>query len=186
MVQQPEQAKPAPLQEAPKTEVSFVSLPNEPKPAQPKAAQSSPLPPKLVDSISIKSVAEVKVGPTKIQAEVKPLTEEDLTRYWHETAEELGLQDVMKNATVRVGEHVGRFEVDATTTYFVDEFRSHRIDVLEQMRKKTGMQMLDCRVNPLFVAQEEKVYSPDDKYNAMLEENRHLATLRKLFPEIDY
>ena len=124
--------------------------------------------------------------PTKLQAVVKPLTEEDLTRYWQETAEELKLQEVMKNAAVRVGEHVGRFEVDATTTYFVDEFRSHKIDVLERMRKKTGMQMLDCRVNPLFVAQDEKVYSPDDKYNAMLEDNRQLAALRKLFPEIDY
>ena len=140
----------------------------------------------LVGGIGIGNLPGVKVSSPRLQAEVKPLTQEDLEKYWHETGEELGLADVMKNGTVRLGEQTGRFEVDATTTYFVDEFRSHKIDVLERMRKKTGMQMLDCRVNPLFVAQDEKVYSPDDKYNAMLEDNRQLAALRKLFPEIDY
>ena len=177
---QPEQAAPTPSPEATKPETTAV------KPKVEVARTTSPFPPKLVGSISIKNVAEMKVAPSKIQAEVKPLTEEDLVRYWHETADELGLQDIMKNANVRVGEHLGRFEVDATTTYFHDEFRSHKIDVLERMRVKTGMQLLDCRVNPMFVEQDEKVYSPDDKYNTMLQSNQHLAELRRLFPEIDY
>ena len=143
--------------------------------------------PKLVGSVSIKAATANIVAPQPhLQAEVKPLTQEDLERYWKETAAELHLEEVMKNATVRIGEHIGRFEVDATTTYFADEFREHKIDVLESLRKKTGMKLLDCRVNPLFVEQNEKVYSPDDKYNAMLKENQHLALLRKLFPEIDY
>lgn len=156
----------------------------QPKPAP--APMAGGPGPKLVGSISIKAVTSVKPEPTRLQAEVKPLTQEDLERYWDEAATELGLVEVMKNATVRMGEHIGRFEVDAQTTYFADEFRSHKIDVLESLRKKTGMQLLDCRVNPLFIEQDEKAYSPDDKYNAMLEENHHLATFRKLFTEIDY
>lgn len=139
-----------------------------------------------MDTVSIKSVVDVKVEAAVPQVEVKPLTQEDLERYWKEVAAETGLTDVMKNATVRMGEHVGRFEVDAQTTYFADEFRSHKIEVLEAMRKKTGMKMLDCKVNPMFVAQDEKVYNPDDKYNAMLQSNPNLAALRHLFTEIDY
>ena len=51
---------------------------------------------------------------------------------------------------------------------------------------RTGMRMLDCKVNQLFVSKEEVTYSPDDKYKAMVEKNPHLAELRKLFPMIDY
>ena len=142
--------------------------------------------PKLVGSISIKSADDIKIEVTKLEAEVKPLTQEDLERYWKEVGEELGLAEVMKNAAVRLGEQTGRFEIDAQTTYFADEFRPHKIRVMELLRKKAGMKMLDCRVNPLFVEQDEKVYSPDDKYNAMLQSNPHLAAMRHLFSEIDY
>ena len=48
------------------------------------------------------------------------------------------------------------------------------------------MKMLDCKVNPLFVSKEEVIYSPEDKYSAMVEQNPKLAELRKLFPMIDY
>ena len=40
--------------------------------------------------------------------------------------------------------------------------------------------------NQLFVSKDEVVYSPDDKYKAMVEKNPQLAELRKLFPNIDY
>ena len=94
--------------------------------------------------------------------------------------------DVMKNATVRLGEKTGFFEVDALTTWFHDEFKTHKIDVLVAMRRRSEMPMLDCKVNPLFVGKEEIVYSPDQKYNAMLEHNPGLGNLRRLFPNIDY
>jgi hypothetical protein len=181
-----ELVKAAPMLEASKPEEIPAILSGEPEPSQPKAEQISPFPPKLVDSISIKDANEVKVELPHLQAEFKPLEQDELERYWNEAAEELELTEVMKNATVRLGEHQGCFEVDAQTVYFAEDFRSHKMAVLERIREKTGMKMLDCRVNPLFVAQEEKAYNPDDKYKAMLEENRKLALLRNLFPEIDY
>ena len=136
-------------------------------------------------SISIAGV-KPKVEVPRLQADVKPLTQEVLERYWQEAADELGLQETMQAATPRLGEHVGRFEVDAQTVWFADDFRPHKIDVLEALRRRTGMRMLDCHVNPMFVAEEEKAYSPDDKYAAMLQRNGQLAAMRRIFPEIDY
>lgn len=159
----------------------------QPTPPQPPVTAQQPKEGSLLaGSISIKPQVEVKVDTDKLQVEAKPLVQDDLERYWHEVAEELGLSEVMKNATVRVGEHVGRFDIDAQTTYFADEFRPHKIDVLEALRRRSGLRMLDCQVHPLFVEQDEKVYSPDDKYNAMLQANENLAAMRHIFPEIDY
>lgn len=140
----------------------------------------------VLGGISIKSVKE-KVEPVQhIALEVKPLTEEDLSAYWTEAGEKLGLQELLAEGVPHLGEKAGCFEVDAQTVSFHEEFKPHKIDVMEFLRGKTGMKMLDCKVNPLFVSKEEVVYSPDDKYAAMLERNPQLAELRKLFPMIDY
>lgn len=121
----------------------------------------------------------------KIQVEVKPLTQEDLERYWKETASELNLTDLMAAATVQMGENQRTIDVEATETWFAADFRPHRIEVMESLRKKSGMPMLDCNVIPLFVSKGTIIYSAEDKYKAMLDVNPKLASLRKLFPEID-
>ena len=140
----------------------------------------------LAGSISIGSIKPVKVEAPKLQAEVRPLTQEDLERYWQEAGEELDLANLLSKATVRIGERPGTIEIDAQTTYFHEDFKPHKIDVLEVLRKKTSMPMLDAKVNQKFVDQEELIYSPQDKYNAMLKQNPQLIELRKLFPQIDY
>ena len=140
----------------------------------------------LAGSISISQMTPVKPEAPKVQVEVKALTQEDLERYWHETAEELGLVELMSNADVHLGDHAGRIEINARTTWFHEDFKPHKIDVMELLRKKSAMPMLDAKVTPLFVEEDEVIYSPTDKYNAMLEHNPHLLELRKLFPQIDY
>lgn len=140
----------------------------------------------LSGSISIKAATATKVELPKLQSEVKPLSQDDLEKYWKEAADALGLSELMQAAEVRPSEQVGMFEVNAQTVYFADEFRPHKIDVLEIMRKKTGMPMLDCKIIPLYVSKEEVIYSPDAKYEAMLASNPKLLELRKLFPLIDY
>ena len=151
-----------------------------PQPAQaPKAAF-------LAGSLSISKVTPVKPEASKVQAEVKPLTQEDLERYWAEAGEELNLANLLEKATVRLGDQPGRIEIDAQTTYFHDDFKPHKIDVIELLRKKASMPMLDAKVNPKFVEAEEVIYSPIDKYNAMLQLNPKLSELRKMFPNIDY
>lgn len=140
----------------------------------------------LSGGISIKSVAppQTEVAP-KVQVEAKPLTQEDLERYWHEAAEELNLTELMAAAEVHLGENNRTIDVQATETWFATDFRPHRIEVMELLRKKSGMPMLECNVIPLFITKETVIYTAEDKYKAMLESNPQLANLRRLFPEID-
>ena len=140
----------------------------------------------LMGAISIGTVAPVKVEKPKLQAEVKELTQEDLERYWGEIGDELGLVELMKDARVRIGEQHGVIEIDAQTTYFHEEFKPHKTEVLEALREKTGMKMLDCKVNQLFVGKDEVIYSPDEKYKTMVEANPALLQMRRLFPNIDF
>ena len=175
---------------------SAPAAPPSPAPAaQPPASPSAPQPPApparpqgggLLGGISIASIKPPKAAAPRLQAEVKPLTQDDLGRYWDETAAELGLADLMKEGLPHLADHPGQIEIDAQTTWFNEEFKPHRIDVMEALRRKSGMPMLDCKVNPLFVAKDEVIYSPTDKYNAMLQQNPKLLELRKLFPMIDY
>ena len=122
----------------------------------------------------------------KLEAEVKQLTQEDLETFWKEVAAGLNLEELMKNATVKLGEQHGTIEIDAQTTYFHEEFKPHKTEVLEALRAKTGMRMLDCKVNQLFVGKDDVVYSPDEKYKVMLQANPAMLSMRKLFPNIDF
>ena len=140
----------------------------------------------LAGSISIGSIKPVKSEAPKLKTEVKPLTQEDLERYWKEAGEELGLQELLGYATVKMGERPGLIEIDAKSVSFHDEFKPHRIEVMEALRKRAGMPMLNCKVNPMFIEKDDVLYSPSDKYYAMVKQNPRLIALRKLFPIIDY
>jgi len=122
---------------------------------------------------------------SRVVADVKPLTQDDLDAYWQEAASQLGLQELLSQALPRLGEKQGTIEIDAQSVVFADDFRAHRIDVMQFLRQKAGMPLLDCKVNPMFVTQEELIYSPDNKYKAMLEANPAMLSLRRLFPDIE-
>ena len=147
-------------------------------------ASSRPAP--MLGGISIKGIGAKPAPVQHIEVEVKPLSEEDLTAYWQEAGKELGLEELLAGAVPHLGEKQGCIEIDAQTVSFHEEFKPKKIEVMEFLRKKTGMRMLDCKVNQLFVSKDEVIYSPEDKYQAMLEQNPQLAELRKLFPIIDY
>ena len=121
----------------------------------------------------------------KVQVEAKPLEQADLERYWQETATELNLTDLMKGATVSLGENHRTIDITATETWFATDFRPHRIEVMQRLREKSGMPMLDCNVIPMFISKDAIIYTAEEKYRSMLERNPSLATMRKLFPEID-
>lgn len=109
-----------------------------------------------------------------------------MERYWHEVGDELDIAELLKDASVKLGEQHGIIEIDALTTYFHEDFKPHRMDVLEALRRKSGMKMLDCKVNQLFVDKDELVYSPDEKYKAMVQSNPAMQQMRHLFPSIDF
>lgn len=157
-----------------------------PPAAQHGQAQRPQRPSLLSGSININVAPPAPTAVPKVAADVEPLTQEALERYWTEVADELDLQELLRDGQVRLGEKPGLIEVDAQTTWFHDDFRQHKLDVLTALRNKCGMPMLECKVNPLFVKKNDVLYSPDQKYNAMLERNPAIAGLRKLFPNIDY
>ena len=137
-------------------------------------------------AVSLSALKPVKAEVPRLQGDVKPLTQEDLVRYWNVAAEELKLTLLMEKGVPRIGEHSGCIEIDAQSTYFHEDFKPHRIDVMELLRKKSGMPMLECKVNPLYIEKDEVLYSPQEKYKAMLQTNPKLVELRKIFPQIDY
>ena len=127
-----------------------------------------------------------KVELPSLKVEVKPLTQERLEELWGQAAQACGLEEMLAEGKPMLDEHPGVIRVESQTTWFADEFKKHKIDVMECLRRETGMRMLDCKVVPLFVEKDDVIYSPDAKYAAMLEKNPQLFELRKLFPMIDY
>ena len=121
----------------------------------------------------------------KVQVEAKPLTQEDLEHYWQETAEELDITELMAAAKVQLSDNPRIIDIEATETWFAGDFRPHRIDVMQRLREKSGMPMLECNIKPMFVTKGTVIYTAEEKYKAMLQVNPKLASLRHLFPEID-
>lgn len=159
-----------------------AATPEASKPAAPRPA----LRPSLTGSLSIKVSEQKPSAQPRLVADLKPLTAADLSAYWQEASTALGLEELLAGGEPRLGEKPGTIEIDALNVAFHDEFRPHRIAVMEFLRDKTGMRMLDCKVNPMFVTKEELVYNPDNKYKAMLEANPDMLAMRRLFPEIDH
>ena len=156
------------------------------KPAVPAPSQEQHRAGGLAGAIRIGNIKPVQPEPSHLPEELHPLSQESLEHYWNETAEELDLHNILNNATVHLTDQPGRIEIEATTVGFADDFKPHRIAVMESIRKKSGMPLLDCKVKPLFIQKEDVPYSPTEKYAAMIKLNPHLADLRKLFPQIDY
>ena len=152
-----------------------------PSPAQPVLGKTS----LLQGSISIKASATVAPPRPRLQVDVKPLTQDDLERLWHEAGEQLGLAELLSASKVKLGDAPNTFDVEATTVYFSDDFKPHKIDVLQFIRNKTGLRMLDCKVIPLYINKEAIPYSAEEKYRIMVKQNPQLAELIKIFPEID-
>ena len=157
-------------------------MPGSPSPADAPKRPNASL---LAGGISIKLTPPPVAEPAKVHVEAKPLTQDDLERYWHETATELNLTELMAAATVALGENHRTVDVTATETWFAGDFRPHRIEVMQRMREKSGMPMLECNVIPLFVSKDVIIYTAEEKYRSMAERNPQIAALRKLFPEID-
>lgn len=132
-------------------------------------------------------LGDIKVGKamgTTAQLDVRELTQDDLSRYWGEVAAELGLKDIMDAGKPRLGEHPGKIEIDAQTVSFHDEFKPHRTEVMQAIRKKCGMPMLDCKVNQLYVEKDTVIYNAKDKYAIMQQKNPALENLLRLLPNI--
>ena len=128
---------------------------------------------------------EKEVEAPVLRTDARPLTQERLEEVWRQAGEALGIAPLLGDATVQLEEH-NNFTVVAENTFFSQDFRPRKTEVLEWIRKETGLSMIDCRVVVRYVEKDAKPSRPDDKYADMLTRNPHLASLRKLFPNLDY
>ena len=120
-----------------------------------------------------------------VVVDVEPLTQERLEALWKEAGEALNLKELLSEAKVTLTEH-NNFDIEAQNTIFSNNFKPHKLEVIEWLRAKTGLKMLDARVHVRYVEKDDVPYSPEEKYAAMQARNPHIFELRKLFPLIDY
>lgn len=139
----------------------------------------------LSGGVSIKQMAATTAEIPVLQKEVEPLTQERVEVLWQQVGEALGIADLTASAKPELQEH-SHILLHAQTTLFSNDFKPHKMDVVQWLREQTGLRMLDCSVKVRYVEKDALPYSPDDKYQYMLKQNPNLAMLRQLFPQIDY
>lgn len=141
--------------------------------------------PTLTRSISIKPSA---ARPTaSIPSEVKELTQEILENYWrevYEASDDAKLRLLMENKSLELREH-GLFYIIADNSLFETEFKPYLVQVLQQLRHKTQMPLLNCKVIVHLPEKQAMLYNANEKYAELLRRNPNLANMRELFQEID-
>lgn len=138
----------------------------------------------LAGSVSIKPQAVEAVPVSEVVVDAEALTQQRLEELWAQVGAELGIGDLLADATVTLGQR-NNFTITAQTVLFADQFAQHRTDVMQWLRRQTGLPMMDCKVVARYVEKDALPYSPDEKYRYMLEHNPQLARLRRLFPQIE-
>ncbi len=147
--------------------------------------------PRLEGMVSIKSTKEAAVVEDKRPERAeKQLTQESLEQYWQQML--LSRQQ----STPRIAELFENVKIElqqdnvivlyTVNTYLEVELKPYAVDVLEELRKSSGVSELNYRVEVEYEATEAVPYTPHEKYDAMMLANPVIAELRKLLPEIDY
>lgn len=78
------------------------------------------------------------------------------------------------------------FVIKTYDGYFENEFKKVQMQVLEDLRARTSMPLLNCRVELLVKEVDSLPVSPLEKFEAMKELNPALELLHKYFPKIDF
>lgn len=95
------------------------------------------------------------------------------------------LAEMLKGKELRL-ENEDFFVIIVNSSYAESEIRPNLIRMLTYLRSKSGRPKLNCKVEVVYEEKEKVVYTPRDKYEAMLQRNPALETFRVLFPEVDY
>lgn len=148
--------------------------------------------PRLMDSVSVNPAISQNVT-TRVNAlsqqqsetVVQPLSQERLDKYWDKLLENELYAPLLRGKKVEVTGDT-TFDIIANNSYFETELKEFKMPILEQLRAWTGIRDLLCNVAVRTEVQEEKIYRPTDKFNAMAEENPAIHELRKILTEIDY
>lgn len=145
---------------------------------------------RLATSVHIPQHSKLNAPPSTPGADGKQLTQETLQHYWDTLMEQLDegdkeLHDILEGHAVE-WRGDDRFDIIADSTYFEEEFRPHRVTLLERLRQLTRRPQLNCQTRVVYVEKEKSAYAPRDKYDRLQAINPTLDTFRVLFPEIDF
>ena len=118
----------------------------------------------------------------------QPLTNETISMYWQRLIEfKKELPERIHNSMVEAQPRIeGQMIILHTKNAYLEvELRPYMVELLEWLRRASGMPDLNCSVEVEYEQTEAKAYSAVDKYQVMSEENPRLHDLRKLLPDID-
>ena len=156
-------------------------------PPQPKTAGI--ILPTKTSTISISR--NIPVAPNteneKKNNEIK-LTLDIVEKLWSEYAEmveDKNLHFAMLQTTIEVNDN-RLFTVKIDNSYIDSTIRRNRKNILDYMREKTGIKVLDFLTSVTKQEHQKMVYNPTDKFVYLKEKNSLIVNLRRTFKNIDF
>lgn len=156
-------------------------------PPQPKTAGI--ILPTKTSTISISQ--NIPVAPNteneKKNNEIK-LTLDIVEKLWSEYAEmveDKNLHFAMLQTTIEVNDN-RLFTVKIDNSYIDSTIRRNRKNILDYMREKTGIKVLDFLTSVTKQEHQKMVYNPTDKFEYLKEKNSLIVNLRRTFKNIDF
>ena len=111
---------------------------------------------------------------------------EDLwSKYCENIEEDTNLQFAMSQASIELNDN-RLFTVTSDNSYMEATIKRNRKNILDFMREKTGIKVLDFLTAVTKQEHKKVIYSPTDKFDYLKEKNNHIYTLRKTFRNLDY
>ncbi len=111
---------------------------------------------------------------------------EDLwSKYCENIEEDTNLQFAMSQASIELNDN-RLFTVTSDNSYMEATIKRNRKNILDFMREKTGIKVLDFLTAVTKQEHKKVIYSPTDKFDYLKEKNNHIHTLRKTFRNLDY
>ena len=191
-----QQPQTVPPQQHPVTNTTnTINTPSAPPVAQPTATPQQPKPagiilPTRTSTISISQNFPVD---SNMENEKKnkelTLTIEILEDLWNKYCESIendaNLQFAMSQSSIELNDN-RLFTVTSNNSYMEATIKRNRKNILDFMREKTGIKVLDFLTAVTKQEHKKLIYSPTDKFDYLKEKNIYIQTLRKTFKNLDY
>ena len=191
-----QQPQTVPPQQHPVTNTTnTINTPSAPPAAQPTATPQQPKPagiilPTRTSTISISQNFPVDSN-MENEKKNKELTltieiVEDLwNKYCESIEDDANLQFAMSQSSIELNDN-RLFTVTSNNSYMEATIKRNRKNILDFMREKTGIKVLDFLTAVTKQEHKKLIYSPTDKFDYLKEKNIYIQTLRKTFKNLDY
>ena len=174
---------------APQQRTTNVATNNPAPTAPPQPKTAGIILPTKTSTISISQ--NIPVAPNteneKKNNEIK-LTLDIVEKLWSEYAEmveDKNLHFAMSQTTIEVNDN-RLFTVKIDNSYIDSTIRRNRKNILDYMREKTGIKVLDFLTSVTKQEHQKMVYNPTDKFEYLKEKNSLIVNLRRTFKNIDF